>query len=82
MPEIKQALSSKLIWALAGMPFGAGQELVRVVSLELRKFSNADSRPGEGRIAGIQPAYQATPASLAANSCRDDLSSAGCTRSF
>ncbi len=60
MPEIKQALSSKLIWALAGMTLGAGQELVRIVSLELRKFSNADSRPGEGRIAGIQPAYRAT----------------------
>jgi hypothetical protein len=50
MPEIKQALSSKLIWALAGMPFGAGQELVRVVSLELRKFSNADSRPAWPQI--------------------------------
>ena len=32
-------------------------------------------RPGEGRIADIQPNYRAKPASLAANSCRDDLSS-------
>ena len=40
MSEMKEALSSKFMWALAGKVLSAGHELVRIASLELKKLSN------------------------------------------